>query len=95
MSSKFLPGDRYVVLGTKNGSLLLIDIQTGEEVSNIPSAHSDTIWSIDVTEKAADTSGVQIMTGSSDSYARFFELRLIRGKISLVKTKEIFMGEAV
>jgi U3 small nucleolar RNA-associated protein 12 len=26
MSSKFLPGDRYVVFGTKNGSLILVDI---------------------------------------------------------------------
>lgn len=95
MSSKFLPGDRYVVFGTKNGSLILVDIQTGEQVSQITQTHKDTIWSIDVTDKAADTNGVQIMTGSSDSYCKFFDLRLVRGKITLVQTKEIYMGEAV
>ena len=30
MSSKFLPGDRYIVLGTKSGSLVLVDISTGQ-----------------------------------------------------------------
>ena len=64
-------------------------------MSTIAKAHSDTIWSIDVTEKAADTGGVQIMTGSSDSYTRFFDLRLVKGKVSLVQTKEVFLGEAV
>lgn len=84
-----------MILGTKNGSLVLVDIQTGEQISQIANAHQDTIWCIDVTEKAGDTNGVQIITGSSDSYCRFFDLRLVKGKISLYQTKEVFMGEAV
>lgn len=95
MSCKFLPGDRYVVLGTKTGNLILVDIQTGDQVCVIEKAHNDTIWCIDVSEKASDSNGLQIMTGSSDSYTKFYELRLVKGKVSLVEVKSIFMGEAV
>jgi U3 small nucleolar RNA-associated protein 12 len=84
MSCKFLPGDRYVVLGTKTGTLILIDIQTGIQISKIEKAHEDTIWSIDVSENASDSNGLQIMTGSSDSFAKFYELRMVNGIISLV-----------
>jgi U3 small nucleolar RNA-associated protein 12 len=95
MSSKFLPGDRYVIIGTKTGNLILIDIQTGATISTIVKAHEDTIWSIDVSENASDSNGLQIMTGSSDSYTKFWELRLVNGKISLVEVKSICMNEAV
>lgn len=95
MSCKFLPGDRYVILGTKTGTLILVDIQTGLKVSVLEKAHQDTIWSIDVSESASDSNGLQIMTGSSDSHAKFFELRLVNNKIALVEVKSIYMTEAV
>lgn len=45
MSLAFVPGDRHVLAGLKNGTLLIIDISAGDILEEI-SAHSAELWSI-------------------------------------------------
>lgn len=45
LSTIFLPGDRHVLAGLKNGMLLIIDIAAGDILEEIP-AHSGELWSI-------------------------------------------------
>ncbi|CAJ0843028.1 14536_t:CDS:2, partial [Entrophospora sp. SA101] len=59
--SAFVPGNRYVILGTKTGQLELFDISSSSLIGRID-AHESQIWSIDIRP---DQCG--IVTGSADS----------------------------
>lgn len=41
----FVPGDRHVLAGLKNGHLLIIDVAAGDILEDIP-AHTGELWSI-------------------------------------------------
>ncbi|XP_055848403.1 WD repeat-containing protein 3 [Episyrphus balteatus] len=71
LSSCFVPGDRYVLLGLKSGVLLIVDIGTGEIVEEIP-AHENELWSICLLP---DMKGC--VTGSSDTTVKSWSFELI------------------
>lgn len=58
---KFLPGNKHIVVGTKQGDLHLLDVNSGEQVQLVQKAHDGAIWSVIVKP---DKRG--IITGSSD-----------------------------
>ncbi|KAL0270510.1 UNVERIFIED_CONTAM: hypothetical protein PYX00_007902 [Menopon gallinae] len=74
LSLCLVPGDRHVVAGLKTGKLLIIDLNTGDILEEIP-AHEKEIWSIRVTP---DKRGC--ITGSSDHTVKFWEFELIDDK---------------
>lgn len=41
----FVPGDRHILVGTKSGHLLIIDVVIGDVIEDIP-AHESELWSI-------------------------------------------------
>jgi U3 small nucleolar RNA-associated protein 12 len=41
----FVPGDRHIIVGLKNGHMLIVDIVSGDELEDIP-AHNTELWSI-------------------------------------------------
>ena len=45
MSLCFVPGDRHLLVGLKDGHLLIVDIASGDVLEDIP-AHSKELWSI-------------------------------------------------
>lgn len=45
LSVTFIPGDRHVLVGCKDGRLLIIDISAGDILEEIP-AHTSELWSI-------------------------------------------------
>lgn len=45
LCTMFVPGDRHVLAGLKDGRLLIIDIAAGDTLEEIP-AHSNELWSI-------------------------------------------------
>lgn len=45
MSTVFVPGDRHILVGLKDGKLLIIDIAAGDVLEEIP-AHAQELWSI-------------------------------------------------
>lgn len=45
LSITFIPGDRHVLAGLKDGTLLIIDISAGDVLEEIP-AHTTELWSI-------------------------------------------------
>lgn len=96
MSCKFLPKDRYLILGQKNGNLLLLDLQSSEIIQEIENGHTDTIWSIDVHNHPLGAQGIRIMTGSADGILIFWELRKVEdNQINLVEVYRFGMGEPI
>lgn len=74
LCSVFLPGDSHVVIGTKEGFLLTIDIASGEIIFSIK-AHEKEIWSIDIKRPPANSDeAISIVTGSADRNVKFWDI---------------------
>jgi U3 small nucleolar RNA-associated protein 12 len=71
----FLPGDKIVVLGTKEGTLEVFDIASSTLLETLP-AHDRDIWSMQV-----HPDGKSLVTGSADKSAKFWEFRVIQEEI--------------
>lgn len=86
-SSSFLPGDDLAVIGHKDGSLVLYDVEKAQILETIP-AHKESIWSIHVAERTIAAEGVVIMTGSADRTVKMWQV-VMNKKTNLLKLKEI------
>ncbi|KAJ8314591.1 hypothetical protein KUTeg_006741 [Tegillarca granosa] len=71
LCSIFAPGDRHVILGTKNGKLQIFDIASGSLLESIE-AHSGAVWSLSMLP---DKRG--IVSGSADHDVKFWNFELI------------------
>lgn len=74
LCTAFLPGNMHVVVGTREGHLLLIDIAAGEVVFVEHQAHVGAVWSLDVRRPSADDSSVVVVTGSADKCVKFWSI---------------------
>lgn len=45
LTMTFVPGDRHLIVGMKDGKMLIVDIASGEILEEIP-AHSKEVWSV-------------------------------------------------
>lgn len=71
----FLPGNKIVVLGTREGTLELFDIASSTLIDTIP-AHEAAIWTLHL-----NPDGKSLVTGSADKTAKFWELRVIQEEV--------------
>lgn len=71
LASCFVPGDRHVLLGTKKGNLLIVDIVVGEIIETIQ-AHEKELWSISLAPNLRSC-----VTGGSDSTVKFWTFEMI------------------
>ncbi|CAB0008563.1 unnamed protein product [Nesidiocoris tenuis] len=79
----FVPGDRHVIVGLKNGSVLVVDLSTGEVLESI-AAHTAEVWSI---TKTHDNAGV--VTASGDSTVKVWKFELVSTESSKAKVLSI------
>ena len=79
----FLPGNTHVVVGTREGHLLILDTAASEIVYWEEKAHDDAIWSIDIfhsKQQHVSSDGgpafgnTSIVTGSADKMVKFWTL---------------------
>ncbi len=70
----FLPGNTHLVLGTREGHLLVLDIAAGDVVYVEENAHDGAIWSIDMRRPTSQQPAVALVTGSADKTVKFWEL---------------------
>lgn len=71
LASCFVPGDRHVLLGTKKGNLLIVDIVVGEIIETIQ-AHDKELWSISLAPNLRSC-----VTGGGDSTVKFWSFEMI------------------
>jgi U3 small nucleolar RNA-associated protein 12 len=72
----FLPGNSHIVVGSREGHLMIADIASGDIVYVEKNAHDGAIWSVDVRRpSSSDQIGpIAIMTGSADKSVKFWDL---------------------
>lgn len=75
LCSAFLPGDRIVVVGNRNGELELFDIASSTSL-DIVKAHEGPIWTLHV-----HPDGKSMATGSADKSAKFFNFEVVQEEI--------------
>jgi U3 small nucleolar RNA-associated protein 12 len=70
----FLPGNTHVVVGTREGHLLIIDLNSGDVVFMEEKAHDGAIWSLDVRRTLREGETIAIVTGSADKTVKFWDV---------------------
>jgi U3 small nucleolar RNA-associated protein 12 len=75
LSLAFLPGDKIVVVGTREGTLEVFDIAASALLDTI-SAHERDIWSLQVSPD-----GKSLVTGSADKSAKFWQFKVVQEEV--------------
>eukprot|EP00986_Skeletonema_menzelii_P011964 scaffold6338_cov152-Skeletonema_menzelii.AAC.8 len=99
LCAAFLPGNMHVVLGTREGHLLLIDVASGDIVYREENAHDGAIWSLDIRQPSPGQETMSLVTGSADKTVKFFEVESQEGENSrhpmLVHARTLQMSDDV
>lgn len=75
LCSAFLPGDKIVVVGNKNGELEVFDIASSTLLDTIR-AHDGPVWSLHV-----HPDGKSMVSGSADKTAKFWDFKVVQEEI--------------
>jgi U3 small nucleolar RNA-associated protein 12 len=75
LSSAFLPGDKIVVLGTREGKLEMYDLPSSSLLDTID-AHEGHVWSLQVSP---DRKG--LVTGSADKSVKFWSVEVVTANV--------------
>lgn len=71
----FLPGDKIVIVGTKEGTLELYDIAASSLLDKIP-AHEGAVWTLQV-----HPDGKSVVSGSADKSVKFWNFEIVEEEI--------------
>ncbi|KIX01850.1 uncharacterized protein Z518_09577 [Rhinocladiella mackenziei CBS 650.93] len=71
----FLPGDKIVVVGTREGTLEVFDIAASNLLETV-NAHEQDIWSLQVSPD-----GKSLVTGSADKSAKFWQFKVVQEEV--------------
>ncbi|KAK5640142.1 hypothetical protein RI129_010953 [Pyrocoelia pectoralis] len=86
LSTIFVPGDRHVLAGLKDGRLVIMDVAAGDILEEIP-AHSGELWSITLQP---DMRGC--VTGGGDQTVKFWQFELIADTKTESKAKVLSLS---
>jgi U3 small nucleolar RNA-associated protein 12 len=75
LCTAFLPGDKILVIGTREGTIEIFDIASSTLLETMK-AHDRDIWSLQV-----HPDGKSLVTGSADKSAHFWEFQVVREEI--------------
>ena len=99
LSLAFLPGDKIVVVGTRDGALEVFDIAASTLIDTI-AAHERDVWSLQVSPD-----GKTLVTGSADKSAKFWQFKVVQeevlgttrttSKLTLVHTRSLKVNDDI
>ncbi|KAK4692426.1 U3 small nucleolar RNA-associated protein 12, partial [Lecanoromycetidae sp. Uapishka_2] len=85
LCATFLPGDKIVIVGNRNGELEIFDIASSTLIDTVK-AHEGPIWTLNV-----HPDGRSMATGSADKSAKFYNFEVIQDVVPGTKrTKPCF-----
>jgi len=76
LCSTFLPGNTHVVLGTREGHLIVMDVASGDIVYTEENAHDGAIWSLDMYHRK---DVISLVTGSADKLVKYWAIESQEG----------------
>ena len=84
LCATFLPGNAHLVVGTREGHLLLLDVAAGEVSLVAEKAHEEAIWSVDLRRPTEQQQNISLVTGSADKTVKFWDIETNDDEIPLV-----------
>ena len=75
LCATFLPGDKIVIVGNRNGELEIFDIASSTLIDTVK-AHEGPVWTLHV-----HPDGRSMATGSADKSAKFFNFEVVQEEI--------------
>ena len=75
LCATFLPGDKIVIVGNRNGELEVFDIASSTLIDTVK-AHEGPVWTLQV-----HPNGRSMATGSADKSAKFFNFEVVQEEI--------------
>jgi len=72
----FLPGDKVVVVGTKEGELQLYDVASATLLESVDAHEGRAIWSLQV-----HPDGKSVVSGGADKTAKFWEFKIVQEQV--------------
>lgn len=72
----FLPGDKVVVVGTKEGELQLYDVASAALLETVNAHEGHAIWSLQV-----HPDGKSVVSGGADKTARFWDFKIVQEQV--------------
>ncbi|XP_057338104.1 WD repeat-containing protein 3 [Microplitis mediator] len=91
----FVPGDRHLIVGMKDGKILIVDIASGDMIESFQ-AHEQELWSIVLFPNMKG-----VASGSADKTVKFWDFELIEDQktnckvLGLIHTKTLNLEEGV
>lgn len=74
LCAAFLPGNTHIILGTREGHLLIIDVASGDLVYTEENAHDGAIWSLDLHHPGPNHDVMSVVTGSADKTVKYWDI---------------------
>ncbi|KAK4103078.1 WD40 repeat-like protein [Parathielavia hyrcaniae] len=72
----FLPGDKVVVVGTKEGELQLYDVASATMLETVNAHEGHAIWSLQV-----HPDGKSVVSGGADKTAKFWDFKIVQEQV--------------
>ncbi|KAK0612903.1 WD40-repeat-containing domain protein [Bombardia bombarda] len=72
----FLPGDKVVIVGTKEGELQLFDVASAALLESVNAHDSSAIWSLQV-----HPDGRSVVSGGADKTAKFWDFKIVQEQV--------------
>lgn len=72
----FLPGDKVVVVGTKEGELQLYDVASATLLETVSAHEGHAIWSLQV-----HPDGKSVVSGGADKTAKFWDFKIVQEQV--------------
>ncbi|KAH6854616.1 WD40-repeat-containing domain protein [Chaetomium sp. MPI-CAGE-AT-0009] len=72
----FLPGDKVVVVGTKEGELQLYDVASAALLETVDAHDGHAIWSLQV-----HPDGKSVVSGGADKTAKFWDFKIVQEQV--------------
>lgn len=79
LCSVFLQGNTHVVLGTREGHLIILDIASGDIVYTEVNSHEGAIWSLDIYQSQGHHNSMSLVTGSADKLVKYWSIEKQEG----------------
>ena len=89
LCAMFVPGNRHAIIGTKDGSLELFDLQAAELLQKID-AHRGSVWSLNLSPTKRG-----FVSGASDGQVIFWDFELVQTEDSPLRKLQLTMNRSM
>jgi U3 small nucleolar RNA-associated protein 12 len=79
LCAAFLRGNTHVVIGTREGCLIIMDVASGDIVYTEESAHAGAVWSLDMCHPSQGHNATSLVTGSADKLVKYWSIESQEG----------------